>query len=172
MEQETLLLNSGPLAGPQVIQVARGKLRVEISEHSVKLMANAREIVEEALHANSPTYGINTGFGALSTTSISHDKLSHLQMNIIRSHAAGVGEPLESEVVRGMMLLLTASLSRGHSGTRPIVAQTIAEMLNANVTPIIPSRGSVGASGDLAPLAHLALVLCGEGKAKDKKCGG
>ncbi len=166
MEQETLLLNSGPLAGPQVIQVARGKLRVEISEHSVKLMANAREIVEEALHANSPTYGINTGFGALSTTSISHDKLSHLQMNIIRSHAAGVGEPLESEVVRGMMLLLTASLSRGHSGTRPIVAQTIAEMLNANVTPIIPSRGSVGASGDLAPLAHLALVLCGEGKAK------
>lgn len=165
MEQESLVLNGGPLTGPQVIRVARKAMHVEIGEHALDLMHKARELVEEVLHIPSPTYGINTGFGALSTTSISHEKLCDLQMNIIRSHAAGVGEPLDREVVRGMMLLLAGSLCRGHSGARPIVAQTILEMLNANVTPTIPSRGSVGASGDLAPLAHLALVLCGEGKA-------
>ena len=86
-------------------------------------------------------------------------------MNLLRSHAASVGEPLDKECVRAMMLLLAASLCRGHSGVRPIIATTIVEMLNANVTPVIPSRGSVGASGDLSPLSHLALVLCGEGEA-------
>jgi histidine ammonia-lyase len=165
MEQESLVLDGGPLAGPQVVRVARKGIRVSIAENAIALMVLARETVESVLKSDTPTYGINTGFGALSTTSISHEKLSDLQLNIIRSHAACVGEPLAVEVVRGMMLLLAASLCRGHSGSRPIVAQTIVEMLNANVTPIVPSRGSVGASGDLAPLAHLALVLCGEGKA-------
>ncbi len=165
MEKETLVLDGGPLSGPQVVGVARKGVRVEIGENAIALMVAARETVEEALQSSTPTYGINTGFGALATTSISHEQLSELQMNIIRSHSAGVGEPLDDEVVRGMMLLLAASLCRGHSGARPLVAQTLIELLNANVTPIIPSRGSVGASGDLAPLAHLALVLCGEGKA-------
>jgi histidine ammonia-lyase len=165
MEQETLVLDGGPLSGPQVVGVARKGITVEIGEHALSLMTAAHEIVEETLKSNTSIYGINTGFGALSTTNISQEKLVNLQMNILRSHAACVGDPLDTETVRGMMLLLAASICRGHSGPRPIVAQTIVDMLNANVTPIIPSRGSVGASGDLAPLAHLALVLCGEGKA-------
>jgi histidine ammonia-lyase len=165
MEQETLVLDGGPLSGPQVIGVARKGIRVEIGENALQLMTNSRGLVEELLSEHTPIYGINTGFGALSSTSISHEKLGELQMNIIRSHASGVGEPLDTEIVRGMMLILAGSLSRGYSGTRPIIAETIAKMLNAGITPVIPSRGSVGASGDLAPLAHLALVLCGEGKA-------
>ncbi|MBC8201565.1 MAG: histidine ammonia-lyase [Planctomycetes bacterium] len=165
MEKESIILDGGTLTGPQVVRVARKGITVSIAQNAIASMALARETVESTLKSDTPTYGINTGFGALSTTRISHEKLADLQLNIIRSHAAGVGEPLADEVVRGMMLLLAASLCRGHSGSRPIVAQTIVEMLNANVTPIVPSRGSVGASGDLAPLAHLALVLCGEGKA-------
>ena len=165
MEQESLILDGGQLTGPQVTAVARKGIRVEIGETATSLMHSARETVENRIKSGSPTYGINTGFGALSTTSISHKKLDELQMNILRSHAAGVGDPLDGEIVRGMMLLLAASLCRGHSGARPIVAETIVQMLNAGVTPKIPSRGSVGASGDLAPLAHLALVLCGEGSA-------
>jgi len=162
MEQETLVLDGGPLSGPEVVGVARKGNRVEIGENAIALMGASRSFVEETLQSDAPVYGINTGFGALSTTSIPSDDLAALQMNLLRSHAAGVGEPLDTEIVRGMMLLLAASLCRGRSGSRPIVAQTIVEMLNANVTPIIPSRGSVGASGDLAPLAHLALVLCGD----------
>ncbi|HIB50588.1 MAG TPA: histidine ammonia-lyase [Phycisphaerales bacterium] len=165
MEQESLILDGGQLTGPQVTAVARKGIRVEIGENATALMLSARETVESRIKSGSPTYGINTGFGALSTTSISHEKLDELQMNILRSHAAGVGDPLDGEIVRGMMLLLAASLCRGYSGARPIVAETIVQMLNAGVTPQIPSRGSVGASGDLAPLAHLALVLCGEGSA-------
>jgi len=165
MEQELLQLDGGQLTGPQVTAVARKGTRVKIGENAIALMNAARETVENMLKSDTPTYGINTGFGALSMTSISQDQLGRLQMNIIRSHAAGVGEPLDVDIVRGMMVLLAASLCRGHSGTRPIVAETIVQMLNAGVTPKIPSRGSVGASGDLAPLAHLALVLCGEGTA-------
>jgi histidine ammonia-lyase len=165
MEQESLLLDGGPLSGPQVVRVARKGIRVSIAQNAIDAMNVARDTVEKILKSGTPTYGINTGFGALATTSISHGELAELQCNIIRSHAAGVGEPLDVEIVRGMMLLLAASLCRGHSGSRPIVAQTLVEMLNANVIPVIPSRGSVGASGDLAPLAHLAMVLCGEGKA-------
>ena len=165
MEQEPLILDGGPLAGPQVVQVARKGLQVEISPLAVELMESAREIVSGKVSSDDAIYGINTGFGALSTTRIPDEKLAELQLNLLRSHAAGVGEPLDEEVVRGMMVLLAASLCRGHSGVRPVVAQSLVDMLNAGVTPIIPSRGSVGASGDLAPLAHLALVLCGEGEA-------
>ncbi|MDP7005413.1 MAG: aromatic amino acid lyase, partial [Phycisphaerales bacterium] len=165
MEQQALVLDGGQLSGSQVVKVARKGNRVEIDEKAISLIAKARNTVEEVLQTETPIYGINTGFGALSTTSISNEKLEELQMNLLRSHAAGVGEPLDHEIVRGMMLLLAASLCRGYSGVRPIVAETLVEMLNAGVTPIVPSRGSVGASGDLAPLAHLALVVCGEGKA-------
>jgi histidine ammonia-lyase len=165
MEQELLVLDGGPLTGPQIVGVARKKATVEISDQAIELMEAARETVRQAVSSNKATYGINTGFGALSTTRIEQDKLTELQMNLLRSHAAGVGDPLDKEIVRGMMVLLAASLCRGHSGARPLVATCIVEMLNAGVTPVIPSRGSVGASGDLAPLAHLALVLCGEGTA-------
>ncbi|MBC8309684.1 MAG: histidine ammonia-lyase [Phycisphaerales bacterium] len=165
MNQETLVLDGGPLSGPQVVGVARNGVKVEISPLAIELMEAARATVAQVTSTNDATYGINTGFGALSTTRIDNNKLVDLQMNLLRSHAAGVGEPLEGEIVRGMMILLTANLCRGHSGVRPEVAQCIVEMINAGVTPVIPSRGSVGASGDLAPLAHLALVLCGEGNA-------
>lgn len=165
MEQDSLFLDGGPLAGPQVVQVARKGLQVEISPLAVELMESAREIVSQKVSSKDAVYGINTGFGALSNTRIPDEKLIELQMNILRSHAAGVGDPLEEEIVRGMMILLAASLCRGHSGVRPAVTQCIVDMLNAGVTPVIPSRGSVGASGDLAPLAHLALVMCGEGEA-------
>jgi len=165
MEQEVLLVDGGPLAGPQIVAVARKKASVEISPQAIELMEVARETVIQVATSDKAIYGINTGFGALSTTRISQDKLAELQMNLLRSHAAGVGEPLAEEVVRGMMILLVASLCRGHSGVRPEVVIRLTEMLNAGVTPVVPSRGSVGASGDLAPLAHLALVLCGEGTA-------
>ncbi|MDP7009656.1 MAG: histidine ammonia-lyase [Phycisphaerales bacterium] len=164
-DQETLVLDGSPLAGPNIAAVARKGQRVGISEQASATMARARSIVENAANASDPTYGINTGFGALSTTAISGDALSTLQMNLLRSHAAGVGTTLPIDVVRGMMVILAASLCRGHSGVRPIVVEQLVQMLNANITPVIPSRGSVGASGDLAPLAHLALVLCGEGNA-------
>ncbi len=108
-------------------------------------------------------YGVNTGFGSLSKQRIDGDKLSEVQHNLIRSHAAGVGEPLEAEVVRATMLLLAASLSRGHSAVRPEVVDCLVNMLNAGVSPMVPARGSVGASGDLAPLAHVALSMIGEG---------
>lgn len=112
-----------------------------------------------------PIYGVNTGFGSLSKQRISSDQLGDLQINLLRSHAAGVSDPLAIPVVRAMMTLLAASLARAVSGVRPIVIDQILELIERGVTPIVPSVGSVGASGDLAPLAHLALVLCGEGRA-------
>lgn len=111
-------------------------------------------------------YGVNTGFGSLSRQRISDANLAEMQRNLLRSHAAGVGEPLPDETVRAMLFLLAASLSRGCSGVRTVVVETILAMLNAGITPIVPSVGSVGASGDLAPLSHAALVLIGEGSAR------
>lgn len=126
----------------------------------------ARQVIDDTLKSGSPVYGVNTGFGSLSRQRIPRDQLCVLQQNLVRSHAVGVGEPLEPELVRGMLLLLAASLARGHSGVRPVVVERLVALLNANVAPVIPSRGSVGASGDLAPLAHAALVLIGEGCAE------
>ena len=165
MEQSVLVLDGGPITPTELVAVARTGGRVEIGGNSVDLMQASRKTVEQIVASDEPTYGINTGFGALSTTKISHDRLCDLQMNLLRSHAAGTGDALNNEIVRGMMVLLVASLCRGRSGVRPELAQCLADMLNANVTPVIPSIGSVGASGDLAPLAHLALVVCGEGNA-------
>ena len=165
MEQEVLILDGGPLTTTQVVAVARNGMPVEIGDKAIDLMNAARSTVKKVAAAGKPIYGVNTGFGALSTTKISNDNLADLQMNLIRSHAAGVGDPLDEEIVRGMMLLLAASLCRGYSGIRTETTLRIAGMLNAGVTPVVPSRGSVGASGDLAPLAHIALVLCGEGRA-------
>ena len=165
MEQEILILDGGPLTGPEVVAVARRKVKVDISSVAVELMQTSRDIVEQVVKSGQATYGINTGFGALSTTRIDDSKLANLQMNLLRSHATGVGENLDEATVRGMMVLLAGSLCRGLSGARPEVAQCLVKMLNKGVHPVIPSRGSVGASGDLAPLAHLALVICGEGNA-------
>ncbi len=125
----------------------------------------ARRFVEDIVARGEVVYGINTGFGALSDVSIPPDKLRELQLNLVRSHSCGVGEPLSERVVRAMMLQRANVLAKGYSGCRVVVIETLLRMLNARVHPVIPSRGSVGASGDLAPLAHLALVAIGEGEA-------
>jgi histidine ammonia-lyase len=128
-------------------------------------MGAARAVVEAAVDSEMPVYGVTTGFGQLASVRVTGADAERLQVNLLRSHAVGAGPPLEEEVVRGMLLLLAASLRRGHSGTRPELVELVLGLLEREVLPVVPSRGSVGSSGDLAPLAHLALVLIGEGEA-------
>jgi len=128
-------------------------------------IAAAREVVEDALRSGRTVYGVNTGFGDLVSVSIAPEDTARLQLNLLRSHAVGTGEPLAREIVRGMTLLLAGSLRRGRSGVRVELVELLLALLERDVTPVVPSRGSVGSSGDLAPLAHLALVLVGEGEA-------
>src|SRR5215469_6551575 len=124
----------------------------------------ARAVVEQVVENNQLAYAVTTGVGQLSDVRISPDDIRKLQVNLMRSHAVGVGEPLSEQVSRAMMLLRANSLSKGCSGVRAVVIDTLCELLNRGVHPVIPSQGSVGASGDLAPLAHLGLVLIGEGE--------
>jgi len=166
--RKTLVLDAKPLTIDEVVSVARYDRRISVGLKARKLMLASRKVVEAAIKDGQPHYGINTGFGSLSKQRIGDKDLAALQRNLVRSHAAGVGDPLPDDVVRAMMLLLAASLSRGKSGVRPVLVETIAAMLNKGVTPIVPEIGSVGASGDLAPLAAVALVVIGEGKAKFK----
>lgn len=146
----------------QVIGVARDRGRVTLTPRAEARIRRGRKALESVLDDGEPHYGINTGFGSFSRQRISAEDLQQLQRNLIRSHAAGVGDPLQTDVVRAMMLLLIGSLSRGHSGVRLEVVQTLVAMLNAGVHPVVPSIGSCGASGDLAPLAHIAMVAIGE----------
>jgi histidine ammonia-lyase len=148
-----------------VEQVARQGRRVELWPDAVRALERSRGVLEARIAGGAPIYGVNTGFGSLSRVRIPDDQLSEVQHNLLRSHAAGVGPPLPTDVVRAMLLLLAGSLSRGASGVRPVVVERLVSLLNAGVTPIVPETGSVGASGDLAPLAHAALVLIGEGEA-------
>jgi histidine ammonia-lyase len=158
-----LVLDGQPLTIAEVEQVARGGRTVALGANGRSRMEAARAVVERAAAGRDAVYGVNTGFGSLSRVRLEPGELGDLQANLIRSHAAGVGDPLPDDAVRAMMLLVTASLSRGHSGVRPVVVERLAEMLNRGITPVVPSRGSVGASGDLAPLSHVALALLGEG---------
>src|ERR1700728_3100049 len=125
----------------------------------------SRAFIEEILAAGEIVYGVNTGFGKLSDVRIASDKLAELQINLVRSHAGGVGDPLSEAESRAMLLLRANVLAKGFSGVRPELLQLLVALLNAGVHPVIPEKGSVGASGDLAPLAHLALVVIGEGEA-------
>src|SRR5438477_3252672 len=127
----------------------------------------ARAVVDALVAENKVSYAITTGVGKLSDVRIPAEQIRELQVNLVRSHAVGVGEPLSLFETRAMMLLRANSLSKGYSGVRSAVIDTICEMLNRGVTPMVPSQGSVGASGDLAPLAHLALTLIGEGECLD-----
>lgn len=161
---ETISLSTDSLFFDDVVAVARRNARVRVTPKSIAAMKRSREVVERALKDGEPHYGINTGFGSLSKQRINETDLAELQRNLVRSHSAGVGDPLPRDVVRAMMLLLAASLARGLSGVRPIVCETIVALLNKGVTPIVPSVGSVGASGDLAPLSAVALVAIGEGE--------
>ncbi|MCF2939502.1 histidine ammonia-lyase [Paenibacillus alkaliterrae] len=148
-----------------VIRVARYKERVKISRNCIKKMKQSRAYVEKLLREKRVVYGLTTGFGKFSDTYISAEDTKRMQLNLIRSHACGIGKPLTEEAVRATMLLRVNALALGYSGIRPEVVQLLADMLNAGVTPVIPEQGSLGASGDLAPLSHLALVLVGEGEA-------
>jgi histidine ammonia-lyase len=139
--------------------------RVELAEHGRTAMLRSVATVREAVRSDRVSYGITTGFGAFANKRISADQVRQLQLNLIRSHSCGVGDPLPAAIVRRMLLLKANSLAAGYSGARPEIVEALTAMLNANVVPLIPSRGSVGASGDLAPLAHVALCLIGEGEA-------
>ena len=145
----------------EVLAVARQGARVELAAEEA--MAASRAIVEAIEREQRPVYGVSTGFGALANTFIGPERREELQHALIRSHAAGVGAPMPREVVRAMMLLRVRSLAMGRSGVRPQVAAALVDLLNQDITPWVPQHGSLGASGDLAPLAHCAMVVMGEG---------
>ena len=158
-----LHLDGSPLTLDDLHAVAHSGRQVALSTSAREKMTASRAVIERILMEHAPVYGVNTGFGKLSDVKIADEDLTRLQLNLVRSHACGVGEPLSAPEVRAMMLLRANVLAKGASGARPEVAELLIEMLNRGVHPVIPSRGSVGASGDLAPLAHLALVVIGEG---------
>lgn len=161
-----VVIDGGPLTIDQVVAVAQRKSEVELAAGVAARMAPARAVVERALTSGAVVYGITTGFGALASTRVDADQAAELQVNLLRSHAAGVGPPLDDELVRAMLLLRARTLSQGHSGVRVEIVARLVEMLRRDLLPVVPSQGSVGASGDLAPFAHLALPLIGEGQLK------
>jgi len=158
-------LDGNSLTLDQLVAVAADNHTVALSDAARRRVRAARAVVDEFAQFDAPTYGINTGFGNFAEVKIPADQLDTLQVNLLRSHAAGVGDPLPVPVVRATMALRANVLAKGYSGIREETLDLLIEMLNRCVHPIVPSRGSVGASGDLAPLAHLALVLIGEGEA-------
>jgi histidine ammonia-lyase len=160
----TVQVSGAPLTFPHVVAVARCGEGVELTAEALATMKRTRARVEELAAGEQPIYGISTGFGAMAGTRIPPRRRSELQHALIRSHAAGMGEPVDAEVVRGMMLLRLRTLATGCCGVRPAVAEALAAVLNAGFTPTVPVHGSLGASGDLAPLAHVALCLIGEGQ--------
>jgi histidine ammonia-lyase len=161
----TVTINSAGMSMQDVIDVARHDTRVEISAEALAGMAATREHIEKLANGETPVYGISTGFGALANRHIAIEDRVQLQKSLVRSHAAGMGDPVEREVVRALMLLRLKTLCSGRTGARPLVAQTMADILNAGITPYVHEYGSLGCSGDLAPLAHCAMVLMGEGRA-------
>jgi histidine ammonia-lyase len=163
----TIELRAGGLTLAEVVAVARDDAQVELTEDARAAMEESATIVERLAASAEPAYGVSTGFGSLATTPIPAERRDQLQRALIRSHAAGMGEPVEREVVRAMMLLRARSLAMGYSGARPEVAETMVAVVNAGITPVVPEHGSLGASGDLAPLAHCGLALIGEGDVVD-----
>ncbi len=162
---EPVVLDGRSLSLAHVEAVARGGAPVALADAAHARMAATRARIEARVAAGEVIYGVNTGFGRLADVHVPADQLAQLQRNLLRSHACGVGEPFGEDVVRAMLLLRANVLAGGYAGARPVVAERLVELLNARVHPVVPCRGSVGASGDLAPLAHLALVLIGEGEA-------
>lgn len=160
----TIWLGTDPLGVGTVVRVAREGAAVGIDEAARRRITAARAVVADHLAAGAVTYGITTGLGALADVRIDPDRLGDVQHNVLRSHAAGVGDLLPAELVRAMMLIRAGVFCAGHSGVRPVVAERLVDYLNAGLHPAVPSRGSVGASGDLAQLAHIGLTLIGEGR--------
>src|SRR5918992_3510283 len=160
-----LPLTGRDLTIDNVIEVARGRRAVALDPEAADRMRASRAVIERLVVEGATVYGVTTGFGDLADTRIEPGQTADLQRNLVRSHAAGVGEPLPDEVVRAMLVLRANALAVGVSGVRVELVEMLIEMLNGAVHPVVPSRGSLGASGDLAPLAHLALVMIGEGEA-------
>ncbi|POG56128.1 histidine ammonia-lyase [Haloferax marisrubri] len=163
---ESVTLDGASLTPEDVAAVARHDAPVELAAESRERMRESRERVESVLDSGEPVYGVNTGFGHLVETHIDREDIERLQTNLVRSHAAGAGRELTREEVRSMMVSRANTLAKGFSGIRPSVVDLLVSMLNEGVQPVVRSRGSLGASGDLAPLAHMALVLIGEGEAR------
>jgi histidine ammonia-lyase len=166
-----VLVGPADVTAAQVVAVARHGARVRLTPAALDAMAVSRGVVDGLAASPAPAYGISTGFGALATRHIAPDLRDKLQLSVVRSHAAGAGSPVEREVVRALMFLRLKTLASGRTGIRPMVAETLAAMLNAGITPVVPEHGSLGCSGDLAPLAHCALVLTGEGEATTEPAG-
>ena len=160
-----VVLDGHSLTLADVVRVARAGAPARLAPRAERAILRSRALVERALASDAPTYGINTGFGAMARVAIPPRERAALQLNLLRSHAVGVGEPLARDVVRAVILLRANSLASGLSGVRPQTVAALLGLLRRNVVPVVPAQGSVGASGDLAPLAHLALVLVGEGEA-------
>src|SRR3989454_5312616 len=161
----SVALSGNDLTFPQLYDVALRGEQVQLTASAIERMKASRAVVDRLVASGATAYGINTGFGKLASVRISTEQVRQLQVNLVRSHACGVGVPLNEAETRAMMLLRANALAKGFSGVRPQVVETLCGMLNAKVHPVIPSLGSVGASGDLAPLAHLAQVVIGEGRA-------
>ncbi len=162
---QALHINGNDLTLEDVRQVVYERRPVLLQPEARQAVERARAVVDDVVENQRVAYAVNTGVGHLADLHISHQDIRKLQVNLLRSHAVGVGDPLAEDVTRAMMLLRANSLAKGFSGVRPVIIDTLCEMLNRGVHPVIPSQGSVGASGDLAPLAHLALVLIAEGEA-------
>ncbi len=171
MSGAVVSLGAGGVSTAEVVAVARGDAVVELSAEARAAMERSAAVVVARAASDEPAYGITTGFGSLALVQIPADARVALQRALVRSHAAGMGPPVEREVVRAMMLLRARTLAMGCSGARPVVAERILSLLRAGLTPLVPEHGSLGASGDLAPLAHCALVLMGEGSVLDGSGG-
>ncbi len=157
----------GPVPASGVVAVARDGAHVRLTDEALDAIGRSRAVIETLADDEVPHYGVSTGFGALATRHIPVDKRAQLQRSLVRSHAAGSGPEVEREVVRALMLLRLSTLATGRTGVRPVVATTYAALLNAGITPVVHEYGSLGCSGDLAPLAHCALALMGEGSVRD-----
>ncbi|MBB5117324.1 histidine ammonia-lyase [Streptomyces eurocidicus] len=166
MDMHTVVVGTAGTTAEDVIAVARDGARVVISDEALAAVAAARQVIDDLAAKPDPVYGVSTGFGALAVRHISPDLRAQLQRNIVRSHAAGMGPRVEREVVRALMFLRLKTLASGHTGVRPLVVETMAAILNAGITPVVHEYGSLGCSGDLAPLSHCALTLMGEGEAE------
>jgi histidine ammonia-lyase len=165
--QNPILLGAKPLQREQVVAVARDGVEVALDQEAVDAVAASRAHIEELANAAKPTYGVSTGFGALAVRHIPPDRRAALQRSLIRSHAAGAGPEVEREVIRALTLLRLRTLATGHTGVRPSTVDAMARILNAGITPIVHEYGSLGCSGDLAPLSSVALALIGEGQVRD-----
>ena len=161
----TVQLGSSGVTVGDVIAVARHDARVELTDEAREHVARVRRNIDELAASDVPAYGISTGFGALANKHIPLEKRTRLQKSLVRSHAAGTGPTVEREVVRALMFLRAKTLASGHTGIRVETLETMLSVLNAGITPVVHEFGSLGCSGDLAPLAHCALVLMGEGRA-------